>query len=132
VAFNTTNGLNAGHLSILTLAGITRGYLLQNLGMVAAPATAAQVRTLAANPAVRSIWANDRRYYLNDQTRVLTGVDRVRIDAGFTSLHQGLPVRARGLRRSRQRLPGFERHPSSTSSSDISCRTSGADRTRQP
>ncbi|HZF12645.1 MAG TPA: S8 family serine peptidase [Thermoanaerobaculia bacterium] len=96
VAFNTTNGLNAGHLSILTLAGITRGYLLQNLGMVAAPATAAQVRTLAANPAVRSIWANDRRYYLNDQTRVLTGVDRVRIDAGFTSLHQGLPVSGQG------------------------------------
>jgi serine protease AprX len=96
VAFNTSNGLNASHLSTLTLAGITRGYLLKNLGMVAAPATAAQVRTLAASPSVRSIWSNDRLVYLNDQTRVLTGVDRVRDDPEFTQLHQGLPVSGQG------------------------------------
>src|SRR3954466_7338777 len=51
VAFNTSNGLNSGHLATLTLAGITRGYTLQNLGMVAVPATAGQVRALAGNPA---------------------------------------------------------------------------------
>jgi len=81
VAFNTTNGLNAGHLSILTLARHHRGYLLQNLAWWR-PGDRGPGPHPRRQPAVRSIWANDRRYYLNDQTRVLTGVDRVRIDAG--------------------------------------------------
>src|ERR1700709_937809 len=63
VTFNTTSGLQASHLTALALAGITRGLTLQSLGMVAVPATAAQVRTLAANPAVRSLWLNDRLHY---------------------------------------------------------------------
>ena len=97
VAFNTSTGLKAAHLTTLTLAGITRGYTLQSLGMVAAPATAGQVRALAANPSVRSIWLNDRLSYLNDQTRVLTGVDRMRSDPEFTQLHQGVPVNGQGI-----------------------------------
>ncbi|MEA2695582.1 MAG: serine protease AprX [Acidobacteriota bacterium] len=96
VAFNTTNGLTPANLATLTLAGITRGYTLPHLGMVAAPATAAQVRALAANPTVRSIWANDRLHYLNDQTRVLTGTDRMRTDPGFIQRNQGLPVSGKG------------------------------------
>ncbi|HEX4959817.1 MAG TPA: S8 family serine peptidase [Thermoanaerobaculia bacterium] len=97
VSFNTASGLNAGHLATLTLAGITRGVRLQSLGMVAAPATAGQVRALAANAAVRSIWLNDRLQYLNDQTRVVTGADRMRDDPGFASLHGGLPVTGQGI-----------------------------------
>ena len=97
VAFNTASGLNASHLTTLTLAGVTRGYTLPNLGMVAVPATAGQVRALSTNPAVRSLWLNDRLSYLNDQTRVLTGVDRARGDAGFTQLHGGLPVSGQGI-----------------------------------
>jgi serine protease AprX len=96
VAFNTSNGLNTSHLATLTLAGITGGYKLQSLGMVAAPATAGQVRSLASSPAVRSIWLNDRLHYLNDQTRVVTGVDRVRNDPDFAQLNQGLPVSGKG------------------------------------
>ncbi len=96
VAFNTTTGLTPAHLATLTLAGISRGYTLQNLGMVAVPATAGQVRALAANPAVRSIWANDRLHYLNDQTRVLTGTDRMRSDPGFIQKNGGLPVTGKG------------------------------------
>jgi subtilisin family serine protease len=97
VSFNTSTGLNASHLTTLTLAGVSRGYVLPSLGMVAAPATAGQVRTLAANPAVRSIWLNDRLQYFNNQTRVLTGVDRMRNDPGFAQLHQGLPVTGQGV-----------------------------------
>lgn len=96
VSFNTSNGLKPAHLSVLTLAGITRGTTLQNLGMVAVPATAGQVRALAANPAVRSIWANDRLHYLNDQTRTLTGVDKVRNDPDFARLNHGLPISGKG------------------------------------
>jgi serine protease AprX len=105
VAFNLTNGtngiagtsgLNATHLAALTAAGITRGFTLQNLGMVAAPATAGQVRALAGNAAVRSIWANDQLTYLNNQTRVLTGVDRMRTDPEFIQLNGGVPVTGKG------------------------------------
>jgi serine protease AprX len=96
VAFNTTSGLTPAHLAALTLVGISRGYTLQNLGMVAAPATAGQVRALAANPSVRSIWANDQLHYLNDQTRVLTGTDRMRSDPGFIQRNGGLPVTGKG------------------------------------
>jgi serine protease AprX len=54
VAFNTNSGLNDSHLAVLRSVGILNGITLQHLGMVAMPATAAQVRALAANPAVRS------------------------------------------------------------------------------
>src|ERR1700682_4996274 len=70
VSFNTSNGLNASHLATLTAAGITKGYTLKQLGMVGAPATAGQVRALASNSAIRSIWLNDRMMFLNNQTRV--------------------------------------------------------------
>src|SRR3954451_17374201 len=73
VTFNTSSGLKPSHLTTLLLAGVIRGYTLPNLGMVAIPATAGQVRILAGNPAVRSIWSNERLRFLNDQGRVLTG-----------------------------------------------------------
>jgi len=97
VSFNTSNGLSSSHLATLTLAGITRGYTLPSLGMVAVPATAGQIRALASNPSVRSIWLNDRLSYLNDQSRVLTGVDRMREDPDFAQLHHGLPVTGQGI-----------------------------------
>src|ERR1700760_3352822 len=48
VAFNTTNGLQPSHLDVLRSLGITGGITLNHLGMVAFPATAGQVRALAA------------------------------------------------------------------------------------
>jgi serine protease AprX len=96
VAFNTTNGLNASHLAVLSAAGVSRGFTMQHLGMVAFPATASQVRTLSANGAVRSIWANDPLDYLNNETRVLTGVDRARTDPNFIRMNGGMPVSGKG------------------------------------
>ncbi|HVF92146.1 MAG TPA: hypothetical protein VNH22_18925, partial [Blastocatellia bacterium] len=63
VTFNTNQGINENHLNILRGLGITRGYTLTNLGMVAAPATLNQVRALASNSSVRSVWSNDRLFY---------------------------------------------------------------------
>ena len=60
VSFNTTTGLSNSHLDLLRSVGIHQGLTMTNLGMVAMPATAAQVRALASNSAVRSIWTNDR------------------------------------------------------------------------
>jgi serine protease AprX len=96
VAFNTTTGLLPSHLLTLVLSGILGGRTFPNLGMVAVPATVAQILTLSANPAVRSIWSNEPLQYLNDETRILTGTDRLRSDPGFLALHQGLPVNGKG------------------------------------
>jgi serine protease AprX len=96
VAFNTTTGLNASHLVVLQAAGIGSGYTLQHLGMVATPATAGQVRALAGSSVVRSIWLNDHLQYLNNQTRVLTGVDKMRTDANFIRANGGFPVSGKG------------------------------------
>jgi serine protease AprX len=96
VAFKTNNGLNATHLNILRGVGIIKGTTLQKLGMVAVTATAGQVRALAANPAVRSVWSNDRLQYFDNETSTLTGVDRVRSDPAFTNVNGGLPVSGRG------------------------------------
>ena len=95
VAFKS-GPIEAPQLAVLRAAGITSGVVLRELGMVALPATAGQVRTLAAADTVRSIWSNDALRYFNDQSRTLTGVDRLRTDAGFTRLNGAMPVSGRG------------------------------------
>ncbi|HWP41931.1 MAG TPA: S8 family serine peptidase [Blastocatellia bacterium] len=96
VTFNTTTGLSNSHIDLLRSLGIHKGLTLNNLGMVALPATAAQVRALASSSAVRSIWSNDRLQYFMDQARTLTGVDRLRAESRFTTANGGLPVSGRG------------------------------------
>ncbi|HZS04741.1 MAG TPA: S8 family serine peptidase [Blastocatellia bacterium] len=96
VSFNTSSGILDSHLAILSGVGITKGLTLPHLGMVAVTATAGQVRALAQNSAVVSIWPNDRLQYFDNQSRTVTGVERVRVDAGFTRLNGGLPVSGAG------------------------------------
>lgn len=96
ISFKTSDGLKATHLEMLRGLGIRGGYTFQNLGMVAAPATVAQVKTLAANPNVRSIWSNDKLEYFIDQARVLAGVDRIRKDAAMTNANGGTPISGKG------------------------------------
>jgi serine protease AprX len=96
ISFKTSDGLKATHLDMLRGLGIRGGYTFQNLGMVAAPATVAQVKTLSANPNVRSIWSNDKLEYYMDQARVLAGVDRIRRDADMTGANGGTPISGKG------------------------------------
>ena len=96
VSFNTNSGLNSEHLAVLQGVGITKGITLQQLGMVAAPMTAGQVRALANHGAVVSLWSNEPLQYFDHQTRMLTGVERVRVDANFTRLNGGLPLSGAG------------------------------------
>ncbi|MDT7806211.1 MAG: serine protease AprX [Acidobacteriota bacterium] len=96
VAFNTSKGLQPAHLDALRGIGITGGITLNHLGMVAVMATAGQVRALASNPSVRSIWFNDRLNYLDKEARMLTGVERLRTDRGLTTANGGLPVSGKG------------------------------------
>ncbi len=96
VSFNTTNGLQAAHLNILRGIGITGGQTFQNLGMVAQPMTAGQIRALLNNPNVRSVWSNDRLQYTMNQARVITGVQRLQTDSAFSFRNGGLPVNGSG------------------------------------
>lgn len=96
VSFDATNGLNSSHLSILQSLGVSQGVTFQRLGMVGAVLNAGQVRSLAANPAVRSIWSNDRQAYYLSQARVLTGVDKLRTDSAMTFRNGGMPVSGSG------------------------------------
>jgi serine protease AprX len=96
ISFNTSNGLAESHLNILRGLGITQGVTFQKLGMVGAVLTAGQVRALSNNPAVRSVWSNDRQIYYMNQARMLTGVDKLRTDSNFTFRNGGMPVSGSG------------------------------------
>ncbi|MDD5707242.1 MAG: S8 family serine peptidase, partial [Kiritimatiellae bacterium] len=96
VSFNTANGLDGSQVAKLRALGITKGIKLQQLGMVAVPATAGQILALASDPSVRSVWPNKKLSYFNHEARILTGVDRVQSDASITRLNGGLPVSGSG------------------------------------
>ena len=60
------------------------------------PNVSATAGLVTTPPRMFTPWANDALSFFNDQTRVLTGVDRLRTDAGLTKLNGGLPVSGRG------------------------------------
>ena len=91
VSFNTSNGLQLGNLNTLRGVGITKGVTFQKLGMVGAVMNAGQIRALANNPSVRSIWSNDQQQYFMNQARMVTGVDKLRGDSQFTFRNGGFP-----------------------------------------
>ena len=96
ISFNTSDGLSTANLNTLRAVGLTSGVTFQKLGMVGAVLTAGQVRTLAANPSVKSIWSNDRLQYFMNAARMVTGVDKIRSDPAFTLRNGGMPVSGNG------------------------------------
>jgi serine protease AprX len=82
VAFDTADGLHQSHIDFLSsvLGSNALGLRLVNLGMVGTAATKAQINQIAASSMVRSIWANDPLHLDLHQARVLTGVDKLRVD----------------------------------------------------
>src|SRR5262245_30571368 len=76
VAFKSSNGLREEHLNVLRAVGVTGGQTFPTLAMVAQPMTIGQVRALAANSAVRSLWSNDALPYYMHQARVLGGAPK--------------------------------------------------------
>ena len=96
VAFKSSTGLREEHLNVLRAAGVTGGQTFPTLGMVAQPMTVGQVRALAANSAVRSLWSNDHLMYYMHQARVLGGVQKVQTDSAMTLRNGGMPVSGAG------------------------------------
>ena len=96
ISFNTTNGLSLANTTLLRSVGVTSGVTFEKLGMVGAVLNAGQVRALAANSSVKSIWSNDRLQYFINSARMLTGVDQMRIDPAITLRNGGMPVSGSG------------------------------------
>lgn len=98
ITFNTVTGLQESHLALLASKGIPAAPASQlpRLGMVAAKLTAAQINELAAEPSIISLWANDPLRYDLHQARVLSGVDKLRADAGMTARNGGKVVDGTG------------------------------------
>jgi serine protease AprX len=96
VSFRAPNGLTSGHLDVLRGVGITSGVTFNRLGMVGAVLTAGQVRALSNNPAVASIWENERLQYYMNHARMMAGVEKLRSDAGLTLRNGGMPVSGSG------------------------------------
>jgi serine protease AprX len=95
VTFTHDGAPTAADVAALRGAGITRGITFQTLPIAGVLATAEQVDALAASPAVASIYFNRALTYENDEATALTGVDRVRNDAGFTQRNGGFPISGR-------------------------------------
>jgi len=96
VSFNTNNGLQDSHLNVLRGVGVTGGQTFPTLGMVAQPMTVGQVRALANNAAVRSIWSNDPLIYYMNQARIMGGVAKLQSDSAMTTRNGGMPVSGAG------------------------------------
>lgn len=96
VTFEGDGGLESGDIDLLESLGIEGGATLNTLGMVAFTATAGQVRVLAGNPEIRSIWSNDRLDYNLEEATVMAGVDRLQADTPSTLANGGIPVSGRG------------------------------------
>jgi serine protease AprX len=98
IAFKTQpgQGLTLANTTLLKSVGIVNAVTFQKLGMVGAVATAGQVRALANNSSVQSIWSNDKLMYYMNQARTVTGVDKVRSNLGWAPLNGGFRVSGSG------------------------------------
>jgi serine protease AprX len=96
VTFTHDGAPTAADVAALRDAGITQGFTFQALPSAGVLVTSEQVDALAARPEVASIYFNRQLTYENEEATALTGVDRVRNDAGFTERNGGVPVSGLG------------------------------------
>ena len=77
--------------------GVSGGYRMRSLPVVAVNATAAQVSRMVGWDSLRSIYLNAPVDLYDHQSNPLIGTDRLRTDADVTRRNGGLPVSGRGV-----------------------------------
>jgi serine protease AprX len=77
--------------------GVSGGYRMNRLPVIAVNATAAQVAQMAHWDNLRSVYLNAPVELYDHQTNPLIGVDRLRTDADITRRNGGLPVSGKGI-----------------------------------
>lgn len=96
VTYDQDGPLTALQRDALGALGITTARTFESLPMAGALATPTQIASLAGLPGVASVWLNEELTYYNDGSRQITGVDRLRTDAGMRT-SQGLPYSGQGV-----------------------------------
>ncbi len=85
------------NVSLLKSIGIKQGITFKNFPIAGVVATGAQLLKLAENKSVKSIYLNDSVILYNDNSRKLTGVEKLQNDPAITALNKGLPVTGKGI-----------------------------------
>jgi serine protease AprX len=97
VSFHGSGAPTASQIKILRDVGITNGIAFQSFPIAGVLATPLQVNLLSAQASVRSIFLNRDLQYFNENSRALTGVDRLREDPTVTAQNGGMPVTGKGI-----------------------------------
>ncbi|MDV2684443.1 S8 family serine peptidase [Alkalihalophilus lindianensis] len=97
VTFDGEDKPTTQNISLLENLNITTAVTLNQLPIVGALATKAQVEQLAQDEEVKSIYLNERLTYFNADANEITGVNQVRADEQFTAQNGGLPVTGNGV-----------------------------------
>ncbi len=95
VSFDLDGPVTGSLVDALTSIGVS-GYALNQLPMVGVNATSAQVGLISDLPDVRSIYFNKQLAWVNEDSRALTGVDRMMADANLRN-DLGLPYSGAGV-----------------------------------
>lgn len=95
VSFHGDGPLTSEQIAALEALGLS-GIHLEALPMAGVVATPAQVEALAEVDSVRSLWLNEPLDLENDESRALTGVDRMRTDPNLRT-SMGLPYSGNGI-----------------------------------
>jgi serine protease AprX len=97
VTFRGDGAPTESQINVLKDLGITQGITFQNLPIAGIVATAEQIKALATNSEVYSIYDNEEVEYENNTGTELTGVDQLRKDDTLRKLNGGLPVSGKGV-----------------------------------
>lgn len=97
VAFHSDGAPTVEQLNLLAEVGITKGMSFESLPIAGVLATGNQIRQLAQESDVRSIYLNQKLEYENADATALTGVDRVRADDSMQKANEGIPVSGKGI-----------------------------------
>lgn len=92
VTFDGEGAPTAEDIHLLKSVGITTGLTMRSLPIAGVLATPEQIRALAGDSDVRSIYFNRKLEYYNEKATELTGVDKVREDDEMQMKNGGLPI----------------------------------------
>lgn len=84
-------------VSQVSALGVSGGYKMNRLPVVAVNATPAQIAKMTTWDNLRSLYLNAPVQLYDHQTNPLIGVDRLRTDADITRRNGGLPVSGKGI-----------------------------------
>lgn len=97
VTFEGNSAPTLTNVALLKTVGIKQGITFKNFPIAGVVATGEQLLKLAQSNTVKSIYLNEEIVLYNDNSRKLTGVEKLQNDPAITALNKGLPVTGKGI-----------------------------------